>query len=230
MRRGPVATALPLLVAACVSGGPETAEPSAPSRPPLPAGERVAVAESRPPAGDLVSAVATGHPDVGYVLALATLERCGTGPLGQQALLMLAAAELDPRNPDPHLSLAHEALALALAATDESSWSRILVESLYLVALQLGARPAPLHAGDESELRWRAWKGDEARSSIGHLTFEACRPLPWPSGPGSQRPTGDEGAPELAGDSYPARIAWLRRRVAELEAEIARLRRIASQP
>lgn len=61
--------------------------------------------------------------------------------LGQQAYLLLAAAELDPRN--PHRS--PDALA-ALAAADlatpaRARWSVPISEALYLIALELGAEP-----------------------------------------------------------------------------------------
>lgn len=209
--------------AACASGsGGPVASTHPGSRAPLPAEGTVAPARDEPGVG-VARAVASGERDVAYARVLETLERCGTRPLGQQALLLLAASELDPRNPDPRLPLALRSAQLVLQASEPEAWARVLAESLYLLALRIGAREPGAYAADEAELGVRVRKGNERAA---FPVDEECEALPWPAGPTAE--VGDP--PALQGPSYPARIDRLRRRVAELESELERLRRISKEP
>lgn len=216
-----IALGLLALAGAGCASTPSAAEGPA-TLPALPAGEPA----TRPPTSSeaalqVAHAARTGARPEAYALTLRMLEHCGTRPLGQQALLLLAAAELDPRNPDARLSLAREAVSLVAEASEPDAWTRVLAESLYLMALRLGAPRATAGAGPEAELRLRA------RRPNGHPVVASagtCDALPWPNGRAEE--PGD--LPGLDGASYPARIAWLQRRVSELEAELKRLRRITT--
>ncbi|UCG76041.1 MAG: hypothetical protein JSV95_01645 [Gemmatimonadota bacterium] len=77
--------------------------------------------------------------DAAHGELLEVIDLCGSEPLGQQALLLIAAAELDPRNPNPGRSLAAESTALLLDEPGIAPWLRTVTESLYLIALRLGA-------------------------------------------------------------------------------------------
>jgi hypothetical protein len=60
-------------------------------------------------------------------------------PVGQQALLALAALHLDPRNPERRLWATADLAARYIGLADAAAWTQPLAESLYLVALELGA-------------------------------------------------------------------------------------------
>lgn len=66
-------------------------------------------------------------------------ETCGDEPLGHQALILLGAMTLDPRNPVRNPDLAATVLARAMRLPEAFPWTRPLSESLYLLALELGA-------------------------------------------------------------------------------------------
>ncbi len=90
---------------------------------------------------------------------------CGDAPLGQQALLVLAAAELDPRNPERQLELAREFAAHYLSLPNRAAWAEPLAESLYLLSMEMGAADAVgMRLGGAATEETRA-VDDEAGSS-----------------------------------------------------------------
>jgi hypothetical protein len=209
-------------VAACASAPPP--------QPPVP--EPKPVVEPSPPApppeaeapGKLELAVAAldeRNYDAAYARLLEVVDLCGSAPLGQQALLLMAAAELDPRNPDPRRDLAAEATALLWRETSGRGWVHTLTESLYLIALRLGARNAGPTDAEAAELEWRVRAAPADASSYCAPVWSAP-PAPAASGPGT-------GLPSLKRSPYPAQVAELRRRVRELEEELERIRRIVGQ-
>jgi hypothetical protein len=60
-------------------------------------------------------------------------------PIGRQALLVLVAAELDPRNPHRRLGAAADMSAKLLSSARGPDWTEPVTETLYLLALELGA-------------------------------------------------------------------------------------------
>lgn len=95
-------------------------------------------------------------------------------PVGQRALLALAAAELDPRNPDRRLDAASAFAARYIHEPGVPEWSRPVAEALYLLALDLGAREAaPVPALPDTPLAARLHKlelrGDSLEARIGAL-------------------------------------------------------------
>lgn len=145
---------LSVLLAACSSNPPP--EPLAVE--PEPAVEPTPVAPAPPEqaAPDFMDEALFALRDRNYSGAhdnlIEVLELCGQSPLGQQALLLVAAAELDPRNPSPRRSLASEATGLLLTDAATPSWARQLGESLYLLALRTGAKAPSLGDLESSEL------------------------------------------------------------------------------
>jgi hypothetical protein len=89
-----------------------------------------------------------------YARLMEVVELCGGAPLGQQALLLIAATELDPRNPDPRRSLAAESTSLLLGELDSTSWARQFAESFYLIGRRLGARQLGAEDTEALELGW----------------------------------------------------------------------------
>lgn len=88
------------------------------------------------------------------------VELCGSAPLGQQALLLIAATELDPRNPDPRRSLAAESTSLLLGELDSMSWAGQFAESFYLIGRRLGAQQLGAEDTEALELGWLFRNGD----------------------------------------------------------------------
>lgn len=207
------------LLVACASAPRE--EPRPLPSPHVVDGSELSAYHGSPGLGPLTEALEARNHDALYARVLQVLERCGTRPLGQQALLLLAVGELDPRNPDPRPSLALESTELVLRGAEPGSWMRPLAESLYLIARRLGAEKAGTYAADESELRFRSEKGNDGSSKEPPV---ACEAAPWPEAGGGVDP------PAFRERSYPARVAQLRRKVAELEEELERLRRITKEP
>jgi hypothetical protein len=60
-------------------------------------------------------------------------------PVGQQALLVLMAAEMDPRNTTRRLWASADMAARLLGIPQAATWMQPLGETLYLLALELGA-------------------------------------------------------------------------------------------
>ena len=87
-----------------------------------------------------VTALAAGSYDVASDRLGRLAARCEAGHAGRRAVHLLATAALDPRNPaasvDTAAGLAAHVLALPGTAPDE----RITAETLYLLALDRGAR------------------------------------------------------------------------------------------
>jgi hypothetical protein len=117
--------------------------------------------------------------------------------VGQQALLVLIAAELDNRNPQRRLWAAAEMSARLLSIPELEPWLVPVGESYYLLAVELGAQEE------------RLARADSARAAAQAEVAAADRELP-----SSSR------------ESVPVRINRitterdsLRRRVGELEAQ-----------
>ncbi len=79
--------------------------------------------------------------------------------IGRQALLLTAAAELDPRNPGAQLDEAAGLLTQYLAAADTSDWTRPVARTLYLLALQVGASAQQVEQAEADAARARAEAG-----------------------------------------------------------------------
>lgn len=81
-------------------------------------------------AGDYV----TANRELGFVA-----ERYGSEPIGRQALLVVSALEMDPRNPNRRLALGSELSAAYLRLKGVPEWTGPLAQTLYLLSLELGA-------------------------------------------------------------------------------------------
>lgn len=203
-----------------------------PPQPPIPEPKRVVQPPPPPPPpeaeapGKLELAVAAldeRNYDAAYARLLEVVDLCGSAPLGQQALLLMAVAELDPRNPDPRRDLAAESTALLWEETYGRGWAHTLTESLYLIALRLGARNAGPADAEAAELEWRV------RAAPAGAATSYCGPA-WPTRlPPPTASAPEDALPSLNGSSYPAQVAELRRRLRELEEELERVRRIVGQ-
>src|SRR5688500_6139842 len=88
---------------------------------------------------------------------------CPTDDLGARALLLLAAAELDGRNPDGRANAAAELAAFQLSRSGDD-WSGSMASELYMIALDLGADPIAREDIPDARVIWTRYlaTGDTA--------------------------------------------------------------------
>lgn len=154
--------------------------------------------------------------------------RCETGPWGRDAVLILGALELSPRNPGGSPSIAAGLLARYLQEPSSPPSSLILAEAMYLAALDRGAEPvanpfAPGPAAPPVAHRFAACHRESEP--------EPVRALPILPAPGSTRQALDQVRSErdslaVLADSLTVLTDALSRRNAALEAELDRIRRL----
>jgi len=72
--------------------------------------------------------------------------------IGRQALLAVAALEVDPRNPRRRLSMGRELAASYLKLEDRERWTEPVAQSLYLLAEELGAAEERVAAAEADRL------------------------------------------------------------------------------
>lgn len=87
---------------------------------------------------------------------------CPVDALGRQAMLLLAASELDPANPARRPDAAAELAAFQLARRAEGEWEGALASRLYTLALDYGARPIAASEVPGPEVVWLRYLSDPA--------------------------------------------------------------------
>ncbi|HEX6939712.1 MAG TPA: hypothetical protein VF158_09900 [Longimicrobiales bacterium] len=92
--------------------------------------------------------------------------------IGQQALLVLAAAEMDPRNPSRRLAVGAELAGRYLRMRGIAPWTEPVAETMYLLALELGAAEQRAAEAEEEEAEARA-EAREARTQAREARTEA---------------------------------------------------------
>lgn len=200
------------VMAACASSPPPATEPAVPvtAAEPEPPEETISEGLQAARLGDLAAAIGP--------LAHAARVCAGT-EAGDRATLALLGLLTDPRNPRRDLDGARRIAERWLASPSTASWIEPLMEALYLVTLDLGGAPddAP-HAAEPPRPVAPAAAECEASPALGprepHL----------PALPG--RPTRDALTEAEAERARLAELASrLEARVAELEAELERIRK-----
>jgi hypothetical protein len=116
-----------------------------------------------------------------YLRARGLLEplvyRLPTHELGQTALLVLLAAELDNRNPDRRLWAAAD-MAGRLLASEPKPWMVPVAESYYLLAMELGAAEERIaqaesaRATAEARARLPSTTQESVPARVGRITSE----------------------------------------------------------
>lgn len=81
----------------------------------------------------------------------------GSDQHGQRALLVLAALEMDPRNPARRIGAGADLAANYLGLAEKPSWTQPIAQTLYLLSLELGA------AEERAERAERAAERAQAR-------------------------------------------------------------------
>jgi|GEM_PF-509983 len=109
-----------------------------------------------------VDATSAGEYQSGQRLMATVAAICPMDDLGRRATLLLAASELDPRNPDARPDVAARLAALQLLRPGPD-WARSLAGSMYLHALDLGAAPVDADA-DHLRVLWSAYQLEGARA------------------------------------------------------------------
>lgn len=179
--------------------------------------------------------------------------RCESGERGREAVLLLAAVEVDPRNPDPSPAAAAHLAARYLQMPEAPAWTLTVAGTLYLTALDLGANPvrdpfAPIpsldgtaaEAGDEpaDEREVGPWRVARRFEDCGAETAPARTVRELPEHPGTplwravQNARAERDSLARRADSLEARADEARRlraRVDSLEAELRRIRSLLQQ-
>jgi hypothetical protein len=150
--------------------------------------------------------------------AFGQLERtrriCGTSPLGQQAVLVEAAAALGGRVGPRDARRAAELSAAFLRQPSPPAWGVPIAESLYLMAREMGAaRPS-----EEAT----AAVFEDAAGEVGSRAD--CEPR-WEAASRAGTPV-----PSLEGTGVATELQRLRDRLGELEEEVERLRALLKMP
>lgn len=193
---------------------------------------------SAPEAAERLRAGAAALEEGDFTAAEADLRwaaaRCGAGQYGREALLMLAVVHLDPRNPSRAPSLAADYAGRYLLRAETPPELRSLGRAVYLLALEHGGQPPDAASPWLTE---SAGEGEEPEEPEGGWSLVAPRS----ECEGEASAAGDPDAlPELPVASVPERIAAvegereaLRRekaqltaRLAELQRELARIRKL----
>lgn len=161
-------------------------------------------------------------------------ERCESGEAGSEAVLLLASQELNPRNPDRSPQAAAQLAARYLQISSASPTSLRVAESLYLLALDLGANPvespfASIPASDPGAADDRAGRDpdpEEAESAASWSVASGFRDCDVLARPRVERPP-----PRLAGRSLREQLTGLTteqevlvRRIEFLESELRWMR------
>lgn len=142
---------------------------------------------------------------------------CDAGGYGRQAVLLLAAAALDPRNPAGSADEAARLAAHYLGLQEEGAGDRAVAETLFLLALDQGGRSEVAGAAD----------GETIVSGLAPRYHDCAAAVPDSS---AVEPTA---LPELPGLSTADLLVRIRterdslaERTTELEAELERIRRL----
>lgn len=190
------------------------------------------------------AAVESGRFEPGARALREVASRCESGGWGAEAVLLLAAVEIDPRNPRPSPGAGARLAARYLQIPGTVPSSRAAAETLYLLALDLGAAaiddpfaPVPVESGRAGESAdaaadgsgggvWRVAERFGGCGEGGRRSLDA--PLPehpgmplWRAVESAYRERDSLAARSLAGADEAER---LRLRVDSLEAELERIR------
>ena len=206
------------------------------------------VADAPPPdfRADGIRALDAGDFSLAEGLLRRAVARCDAGDDARDALLGLATLHLDLRNPAGSPDEAARLAALHLSLKDADAEGRTLARTLYLTALYRGAepvegpddlRPGEVDAGGDAAGEADP-SGADAADQEGpggpdpFRALEACDDdrVAWrglPAYPGVP-PARWSGADTAAAEVEPAadQLSALRARVSELEAELARIRKL----
>lgn len=140
-------------------------------------------------------------------------------PVGRRALLVLAAAELDPRNPMRRLGVGAELLADYMRAPGTPPANGPVAEALYLLALELGAAEEQI-ARAEAEAERAEEQAERARAAAAREDAERTV---------AAQPAARGPLPELPGPPVTARIRELDAARRALAAENADLEALLAE-
>jgi hypothetical protein len=136
-------------------------------------------------------------------------EHPGT-PVGQRAVIALAAASLDPRNPNRRIDMGATYAARYLNDKTKAAWTEPVGETLYLMALELGATDSA-RAQAESDAA-------DARAEAERVKAQAGRPLP--RLPGQSFAARMKGT-EVDRDKIAGRLAQLEQQLQQRDKQLA---------
>ena len=139
-------------------------------------------------------------------------------PVGQRALLLLTASELDSRNPNRRVWVAADHAARFLGIERAAEWTKPLASVYYLLAQELGAAEARVAQAEAA-----AEVADSARAEAEGDARRATRGLPQYSG---QSVPAQLSALRTERDALRDRVGSLERQLRESQQEIERIRKL----
>ncbi|MGH7477342.1 MAG: hypothetical protein ACRELD_13805 [Longimicrobiales bacterium] len=157
-------------------------------------------------------------------------------PVGRRALLLLAAAELDPRNAERRMEVGTELLSRHLQVEGWQTWQQPVLESMYLMALELSTAQIELARAQveaqvtEAQIR-EALGADEPTASPTPVTLrdENARRLPTLPAASFTAQIGalrrDRDQLRIERTELRTRVTALEQALAEAQAEIERIKR-----
>jgi hypothetical protein len=141
-----------------------------------------------------------------------------TEAVGQQALLVLLAAELDNRNPDRRLWAAADLAGRFLTNEPVEPWLVPLVETFYLVAMELGAAEEKIAEAETARASAEARASAAANRRLPATTQESVPAR-------VNRLTAERDQARRRADQLQQQLATRDRELRETRAELERIRR-----
>lgn len=129
-------------------------------------------------------------------------QRYGHEQVGQQAVLTLAALELDPRNPGRRINVGSDMAATYLKLPEKAAWTHPVAQTLYLLGLELSAE----QRADTAEKRLPTLPGPSVSARIRTAQQERDRM-------------------EQERDRLARRVESLEKQLSEKEQELQRIRK-----
>jgi hypothetical protein len=142
-----------------------------------------------------------------------------TEPVGRHAMLALIAAELDTRNPDRRLWAGADRAARLVNVPQIEPWMIPVVETYYLLALELGAQEERLAQADSARLAAE----QRARAATQSRTLPANPRETVPTQ--IRRLTSDRDAQRRRADQAEQQLAARERELRETKQELERIKR-----
>jgi chemotaxis protein histidine kinase CheA len=177
-------------------------------------------------------------------------------PLGRRALLALVAAELDPRNRSRRLGVGAELAAAHLRLVEAPQWTEPVAETLYLLALELGAAEERLARAEadkamaeaqaiqaeqqeqkaregereaEAKAQRAETKAEQARKEAKQAEVEAAQAKRQARQARAEADRAERPLPRLPGPTVPARVGELRAERDRLSEQVRSLKRELSE-
>ncbi|MGH7459808.1 MAG: hypothetical protein ACREMA_02115 [Longimicrobiales bacterium] len=155
----------------------------------------------------------TANEEMGWVV-----EHYGSEDVGRQALLAVAAIEMDPRNPQRRLTLGSE-LAGAYLRQPQAEWLQPVAQTLYLLSIEMGAAEERV-AQVEAEKQQVERRIEEVERSLPQLPESV---MPFPARVRAMKEAHDRLARKV--EALETQLAERDKKLADTEKELERIKK-----